>query len=113
MQYAKFNTDKPAQPGFTHDLLNINCPPDCYDDFSKLEQLQSPYQSLLDVFLAQVKAVPNNRFLGTRAKNEDGTFGQYEWMTYQDVNTIYEEIARGCQYLQLLEPIEGVNEDGK
>ena len=46
-------------------------------------------------------------------KQEDGTFGEYAWQTYADVNTIYEEIARGCKALRLLEPIEGVNEDGK
>ena len=51
--------------------------------------------------------------MGTRVKLEDGTFGAYEWMTYQDVYEVYDELARGIQALRLLQPIEGIDEDGK
>ena len=34
-------------------------------------------------------------------------------MTFADVNARYEEIARGCKALRLLEPVEGINEDGR
>ena len=50
---------------------------------------------------------------GTRAANPDGSFGDYVWQTYADVNVCYEEIARGCKALRLLEPAEGINEDGR
>ena len=49
--------------------------------------------------------------MGTRRDNQDGTFGAYEWQTYADVHVMYEEIAKGCKALQLLESIEGVTED--
>ena len=65
------------------------------------------------MFLDRVADRPNNRFLGTRVKNEDGSFGAYEWMTYADVHTKYEEIAKGCKSLGLFETIPGLNEDDK
>lgn len=34
-------------------------------------------------------------------------------MTYNDVFQKYEQIAKGCKELQLLEVIPGINEDGK
>lgn len=67
----------------------------------------------MDVFLKQVEAKPNNRFLGTRAANADGTFGDYEWMNYKQVHTIYEEIAKGSKALGLMNVVPGIDEDGK
>ncbi len=51
--------------------------------------------------------------MGFRTKLPDGTVGGYEWMTYSDVHTVYDELARGCKAMRLLEPIEGLNEDGR
>ena len=113
VQYAHFRTDKPPQAGYSADLMHNDITVDCYDDFSKLPSLQSPYNSILDLFLEKVKQTPDARFLGTRAKNDDGTFGAYEWMSYQQTNVAYEEIAKGSKVLELLEPVEGINEDGK
>lgn len=113
VQYASFRTDKQPDPGYSADLMDNNTPQDCYDDFSKLSTLDTDVQSILGVFLKQVAEKPNHRFMGTRVRNADGTYGAYEWMTYQQVNTIYEEVARGCKALRLLEPVPGVNEDGK
>lgn len=82
VQYAHFRTDKPPQAGYSADLMHNETPVECYDDFSKLAVLDRPFNSILDVFLEQVKNRPDSRFLGTRAKNADGTFGAYEWMSY-------------------------------
>lgn len=56
---------------------------------------------------------PNNKFLGTRRKLQDGSFGEYEWQTFKEVFEKYEAIAKGCKELRLLETVEGINEDGK
>ena len=65
------------------------------------------------MFVDAVRQYPNRNFLGTRPPQPDGTFGPYEWMTYQEVFNIYEEIARGARGLNLFRTIEGINEDGK
>lgn len=111
--YATFRSDKAATPGFTADLMHKDTPVDCYDDFNKLPELQTPTKDIIGVFLKQVAERPNSRLFGTRAKNEDGSFGAYEWMSYADVNVAYEEIAKGSKALGLFEVIPGVNEDGK
>ncbi|ORX55841.1 acetyl-CoA synthetase-like protein [Piromyces finnis] len=51
--------------------------------------------SLLDNLELTVKKSPNNRFLGSRQKNEDGTFGEYEWQTYSE---FYEHVKRYGAY---------------
>ena len=111
--YGKWRTDKPATPGYSADLVHIDAPESCYDNFDKLPILDKPLNSILDVFLNQVRDKPDNRLFGTRAKNTDGSFGAYEWMTYKDVSIAYEEIAKGMKVLRLTEPIPGINEDGK
>ena len=111
--YGKWRTDKKPSPGFSAELVNIETPESCYDDFNKLDVLDNPVKSILEVFINQVRDRPNHNFLGTRAKNSDGSFGSYIWMTYRDVFIAYEEIAKGMKALRLAEPVPGINEDGK
>lgn len=79
VQYAAFRTDKEPTPGYSADLIHKDVDPSCYDDFNKLPVFDTNVNSILDLFLNQVKARPNHPYLGTRAKNADGTFGNYEW----------------------------------
>ena len=51
VQYGIFRTDKQPDPGFSADLVHNEIPADCYDDFNKLPILNTPYKSILDVFL--------------------------------------------------------------
>ena len=93
--------------------MHYDIPQDCYDNFNRLPVLDVPTKSILEVFLNQVRDRPNHRFFGTRQNNGDGSFGAYQWDTYQDIFVKYEEIAKGCKALQLLQNVPGVNEDGK
>ena len=36
--YAKWREDKEAEPGYSRELVNIDTPPECYDDFNSLPQ---------------------------------------------------------------------------
>ena len=113
VQYGVWRTDKQADPGFSKELVHCDIPEDCYDNLDNLPILNTSFNSINDVFLQQCRDRPNSRLFGTRKVNSDGSFGAYEWQTYGDVFVIYEEIAKGCKDLQLLEPVPGINEDGK
>jgi hypothetical protein len=90
VQYGVWRTDKPASKGHSVDLVHHDIPQDCYDDFERLPTLDKPTKSILEVFVNQCQSRPNHRFLGSRQANPDGTFGAYEWMTYNDVFQKYE-----------------------
>lgn len=51
VDYGVWRTDKPADPGYTVDLVHHNIPVDCYDDFEKLPVLNNPTKSILEIFL--------------------------------------------------------------
>jgi hypothetical protein len=53
--------------------------------------------TLMKAFQDGVRAHPNKHFLGTRRKNDDGTFGAYEWLSYTDVNRNVTNLARGIK----------------
>ena len=97
--YGVWRTDKPADAGYSADLVHYDIPQDCYDNFDRLPVLNNPTKSIVEVFVNQVRERPNHRFLGTRKPQADGTFGAYEWQTYQEVFEKYEEIAKGCKDL--------------
>jgi len=49
--------------------------------------------SLFDNLQLSVQKKPNNRFLGVRAKNDDGEYGEYEWQTYSEFYNHIEHIG--------------------
>jgi len=51
--------------------------------------------TLMNAFLDCVRSHPDKHFLGTRHKNDDGTFGAYDWLTYADVNRNITNLALG------------------
>ena len=112
-RYGVWRTDKPADPGYSADVFHASVDPSCYDDLSSLPEFKNAPNSILECWYKTVKEKPNNRFMGTRTKNADGEFGAYEWQTFAQVFVAYEEIAKGCKALRLLEQIAEINEDGK
>ena len=64
--YGVFRTDKPADPGYSQELVNVNIDPAHYDNFEALPELQSPFSSIIDVFYRAVREKGNRNFLGTR-----------------------------------------------
>jgi hypothetical protein len=55
----------------------------------------------MKAFLYQCEQDPTKEFLGTRAKNADGTFGAYEWLNREQVKTNVHNLARGIMALNL------------
>ena len=51
VQYGVWRTDKPADPGYSADLVHYDIPPECYDNFEKLPILDNPTKSILEVFV--------------------------------------------------------------
>lgn len=70
--------------------------------------LPSGAHTLYESFKHSARAFPDKPYLGTRTLNPDGTFGGYEWITYDEVNRKVERIGWGLQRLGLGE----LNEDG-
>ena len=57
------------------------------------------------------KKLGDRNFLGTRAKNPDGTLGnKYTWKTFKQVHDICQNFARGISILGLCPEIEIENE---
>ena len=81
--YGVFRDDKPADQGFTPDVVHNEIDPQYYDNFDALPELDNEFQSINQVFESTVKKYPNRNFMGQRPLLEDGTFGPYEWKTYQ------------------------------
>jgi len=51
--------------------------------------------------------------LGTRVKESDGTYGEYEWMTYKEVYELSEKLARGLKDLNLCPVIKSITEEDR
>ena len=53
--------------------------------------------TLLQVFESNVADNPDAPFLGCRKKQEDGSFGEYEWISRQEADTKAKSLARGLE----------------
>ena len=70
---------------------------------------QNPYgNTLYEIFESAVRRFPNQPYLGTRAKTEAG-FGDYQWLTYEQVQTRARSIGWGLSALGLAEKDEDGN----
>lgn len=49
--YGVWRTDKPADPGFSVDLVHHDIPQDCYDNFDRLPVLNNSTKSILEIFV--------------------------------------------------------------
>lgn len=67
-----------------------------------------PYEGVDTIWRAfkyQVTRIPNELFLGSRDYSQDES-GPYVWKTWQEVDTLVENYARGMQKLNLLPVID-------
>ena len=75
VMYAKWR-EEPAEPGYSKELINIDTPKEYFDDLDNLPLYKSkPYTTLVGCFEDHVKKRPNEPWLATRAKNNDGSYG--------------------------------------
>jgi hypothetical protein len=84
VQYAKFRTDKEIEKGHSAELVSVDLPQRYYDNIEGQEPYRTGCETFLDYFEHNVKERPNDTFLGYRPKAPDGTFGPYNWITYQE-----------------------------
>ena len=107
VQYAKFREDKPAQPGYTKELISVLVPEDQYDSMVTEKAELYRCSTVWDLFQRQVSNRGNTPFLGSRHKtgafDEKMTpvFGPYEWLTFNQINITAKRLAAGIQELNL------------
>ena len=101
MQYAVWRNDIEQQEGYSRELVSIHAPKDTNWDqvHTSNPEPRKGINTLMKAFLDSVRTHPNKHFLGTRAKNADGTFGAYQWLSYGEVNTNVTNLARGIKKL--------------
>lgn len=87
--------------GYTPELINKNNP----DQNTFEEVYYEGCDSLLKLFRRTCRTLPNNEFLGTRDKKQEGA--PYVWKTYRDVEQIADNLAKGYVALNLLDEVEG------
>ena len=64
--YADFRTDKTPSPGYSAELIGSHIDPKYYDDLDSYPSKCPGFETLLQVFERNVKANPDQEFLGTR-----------------------------------------------
>ena len=86
VMYAKFRTDKPADPGYSAELVNVDTPAEVLDNMDSLPEYQKEYSTILECFLQTVKRKGDDPFMGTRCRNPDGSFGEYVWQSWAEIH---------------------------
>jgi len=96
------------EEGYSRELCSVQAPKD--QDWEALaESAFEPYpgcDTLMKIFQHHVKNSPKNQFLGTREKLSEG-FGQYQWLTFEEVDVNARNLARGIMKLDLCPEVEG------
>ena len=101
-QYATWRTDKPKEPGFSHELIS-NLSQSILDrtDVDTLEAYPIPgLDTCLKVIKRNVERMPHANFLGTRVG--DG----FEWVTWKQLDDICEALSYAVQAHGLTPEIE-------
>lgn len=62
--------------------------------------------TLWKCFRMQVGISKDREWLGSRVR-PDGTLGEYQWKTWNEVDRLVESLAKGYQYYDLLPEVEG------
>jgi long-chain acyl-CoA synthetase len=70
-----------------------------------VERPSEDLNTVLDAFRKTVKRIPNHEYLGTRNPDLEGR--PYEWMTWQEVHDLSENMSRGCVELGLVPESHG------
>lgn len=109
--YAKWREDKPAQKGYSRELISCDTPKQFIDDLSGQPSYAADCHTYLDYFEKTVNTRGDDRFLGTRVRlaDVDGkpAFGDYAWKTYEEVAQTAQKVARGINKLGLAVETEG------
>lgn len=104
--YTRFRTDKPREPGFSHELISEQF----YEQFSHItdpdkmdllpdNKVKTIYSSLQSL----EQRNPTMKFLGTKFYKPDGTC-DWDWVTVKDVVQASKTFASGLTALNLIPP---------
>lgn len=114
IQYGYWRTDKPAEPGFSQELISA------YSDPKKLDSLDTwpvapdtgrELKTLTEAVTNLASRLPDHPWMGTKVKTgtaPDGkpTYG-YEWMTVKECVDIAKLFGAGLVAKQLIPAVEG------
>lgn len=66
MIYAKWREDKPADKGYSKELISVKTDPKYYDNLDAIPLLYKDCHTFLDHFERQIKTGSDRPYLGTR-----------------------------------------------
>jgi hypothetical protein len=78
VEYAAFRTDKEAAPGHSRELISNRVDPKYYDDLDGQPRAEDN-PTILHLFKRNLKLLHDQPFLGSRFKDAEGNFGDYQW----------------------------------
>lgn len=108
-QYAYFRTDKPKDPGFSHELISVDWEPWCEQNGGSVDELDVvPFPGVDTVnklFYRIAEKMPNHDFLGTRVGNT------YKWITFREALETSRAVGRALKENRLAPDMK--DEDGK
>jgi hypothetical protein len=97
MKYAYWRTDKPKEPGYSHELISNDLAD--FKSFTNEDELLTwPYEgvdTLYKSFYRLHKRIPKHNFFGSNIK------GRYEWQTVEQVALEARQLAAGMMALNL------------
>jgi len=102
IKYAYWRTDKPKEPGFSHELISIDSNKILdHTDIDTLESLPYPgIDTIQKALKRNFEKFPNNPFLGSIISDE------YIWKTNAEVFKLCELIGQGIMTLGLAPQVE-------
>jgi len=100
--YAYWRTDKPKEPGFSHELIS-NATVGILDqtDLDTLDACPFPgIDTCMKAIRRNLERIPHHDLLGTRVGDA------YEWNTWREVIAMAEDLSHGIMALKLAPEVE-------
>lgn len=113
IQYAYWREDKPAEPGFSKELISV------YSDKTQLDSLNlwprkpdgTPLKTLTQALLCLEERAPNSPYFGTKVQTGTSPEGkpifEYQWMTVKEVADLSRKFGAGLVAMNLIPEVEG------
>ena len=100
-QYASWRTDKPAEDGFTPELVSLDL--NHFNGTNADELNTYPFEgvdTMIKAFRRNLKRLPQHPLFGTRIDKK------YEWITLSEADVLMKQIAAGFVKLNLVPEVE-------
>ena len=90
--------------------MGVKVDPKYYDNLEGQPIYNRQCKTFLEYFELHAKERANDPYLGSRVKLNAKEFGEYQWLSFGEVEEIVQNLARGMEKLKLVTETEG---DGK